>query len=48
MKFEDVLKKFLPTTISPKPIERFAGNLEQIGKLLGVLLAIFYVVGLII
>lgn len=48
MKLEDILKRLLPTTMSPKSVEGIASNLEQIGKLSAGLLAIFYVVGLII
>jgi hypothetical protein len=48
MKLENILSKFLPASISPKSVERFANNIETFGKIIAGLLAIFYVVGLLI
>jgi hypothetical protein len=48
MKFEDVIRKFLPKTFSPASIESIAKTLESFGKTGAGILAILYVVGLII
>lgn len=48
MKLEDILKKFLPSTISPKSIESLADNIDRFGKIGAGLLALLYVTGLII
>ncbi len=48
MKLEQIIKKFLPASISPKSIESLSSSIENIGKSIAGLLAVLYIAGLII